>query len=301
LRVEETETSLLLAGAGSELTFDKASGRFCDWRFQGQPLLAGGHGLQVWRAPTDNDVHMAHDWRKAGYDRLRTRLCHWELDRAGNGPAVLRVSTVHGADCLPPCFACDWAYTVHGSGDVLWEMNVRPLLENLPPLPRLGAVLRLAPGLDRFAWYGRGPHESYIDRKEGAFVGVYQGGVQEQYVPYVKPQENGNKSDVRWAAVTDARGLGLLAVGQPLFETSVHHAGAAEFAAARHTHEIRWLRETVFSLDLRHGGLGSNSCGPRPLDKYLLKPEPVTFRVRLRPFLGGVPEAVRLSRLAPGT
>jgi len=299
LALQETDGVLRFTGEGFELLFDKHAGTFSRWLFNGASLLTAGPQFQLWRAPTDNDVHMANEWRKVGYDRLRRRLAGIEVTKSKTGPAVIRVSTVHGADCLPPCFRCEWTYTVSGSGEVLLALSVTPLREGLPPLPRLGARLCLNSGLDRFAWYGRGPHESYIDRKESAFVGVYSGTVQEQYVPYVKPQENGNKSDVRWAAVTDIRGLGLLACGLPLFEVSAHRAAAEDFAKAKHTHEIRWRDETVLNLDYRHGGLGSNSCGPQPLKEYLLQPEPITFRVRLRPFAGGIAEACRLSRLAP--
>jgi hypothetical protein len=158
--------------------------------------------------------------------------------------------------------------------------------------------MRLPGKLNRFAWYGRGPHESYIDRKESAPVGVYSGTVQEQYVPYVLPQENGNKSDVRWAAITGIRGTGLLAIGMPLLNVSVHHYTPEDFTAAKHTFELKRRDETILHLDHAHCGLGSNSCGPGPLPQYLLKPEETTFNVRLKPFSSDAGSPMSLYRTA---
>ena len=162
----------------------------------------------------------------------------------------------------------------------------------MPSLPRLGLQLTLPGDFERMAWYGRGPHENYIDRKQSARVGVYSGSVMEQYVPYVFPQENGNKSDVRWAALTDLRGLGLMAValpssegaGAPLLNVSAHYFTPEDFTAASHTYELKPRAEITLNLDYEHNGLGSNSCGPGPLEKYWLRAEEHQFALRLKPF-----------------
>jgi hypothetical protein len=142
-----------------------------------------------------------------------------------------------------------------------------------------------SPGeLDTFTWYGRGPHESYADRQEGARVGLHSGTVDEQYEPYIVPQENGNKTGVRWVALTGGSGVGLLAVGQPLLNVSAHRYTTADLAEARHTYELEPRDEITLNLDYGQAGLGSASCGPGTRDEYLLRPEPVQFSVRLRPF-----------------
>ena len=115
-------------------------------------------------------------------------------------------------------------------------------------------------------------------------MGVYSGTVQDQYVPYIRPQENGNKAEVRWATLTDAQGIGLLVIGLPLLNVSAHHYSTEDLTWAMHAHELHRRKETYLNLDYRQGGLGSNSCGPRPLPEYLLMPEPMSFRMRLRPF-----------------
>jgi hypothetical protein len=107
--------------------------------------------------------------------------------------------------------------------------------------------------------------------------------VQEQYVPYVRPQDFGAKSDCRWAALTDRRGVGLLAIGQPLLIVAAHHYSPENLNAARHTFDLVQENRTYLYLDDRHCGLGSASCGPKPLAEYLIEPKPMRFRLRLRP------------------
>jgi beta-galactosidase len=183
-------------------------------------------------------------------------------------------------------FDCTYTYTIHGDGRLRIDSQVWPG-PDLPPLPRIGLEMRLPAGLDTMTWYGRGPQESYVDRQDAALVGLYRGTVDEQFTPYVVPQEYGNKTDVRWAAFTDAAGNGLLAVGSPIMEMSAHHYSTANITAARHTHELVWQPEVTLDLDYRQGGLGNGSCGPGVLPQYLLLPEAVSWSVQLRPLSAG--------------
>ena len=155
---------------------------------------------------------------------------------------------------------------------------------------------------DNFTWYGRGPHETYIDRKQGAKVGVHSGTVDEQYVPYIVPQENGNKTDVRWAALTDERGLGLLVVAgaadvdQPWLNVSVHHYSAQDLTQATHTHKLERRDEVTLNLDYAQSGLGNASCGPGVLPQYKLEPREVRFSLRLKPFSTAESSPAELSK-----
>jgi beta-galactosidase/beta-glucuronidase len=185
---------------------------------------------------------------------------------------------------LPPArFDCAYAYSFYGSGDVVVDVHVQPGSE-MPFLPRVGLQLTLPGGYERFSWYGRGPHESYVDRKESAAVGLYQGSVDEQYVPYIVPQENGNKTDVRWLSITDQNGIGLLFSGMPLIEASAHHFTTEDLTRGRHTYELKRRHDITVNLDYAQSGLGSASCGPGRLEKYQLKAEEIRFSVRMRPF-----------------
>ncbi len=199
LKVEAGKRVLVVAGEEFALAFDTFYGTLAAWEYQGIPLVTAGPKLNVWRAPTDNDVHIAKEWQKFGFDRLEQRVSRVELVRHDPNVVQVEVAASLAGYFLRPVFDVTYRYTIYGSGDVIVQTHVVPL-GDLSILPRLGLQMRLPGKLNRFAWYGRGPHENYVDRKESAPVGVYSGTVQEQYVPYVLPQENGNKSDVRWAA-----------------------------------------------------------------------------------------------------
>ena len=195
----------------------------------------------------------------------------------------------------PARFECDYVYTVYGSGDVVIDTHVVPEAE-VPFLPRIGLQMRLPGGYEQFTWYGRGPHETYVDRQEGAQVGVYSGTVDEQYVPYIVPQENGNKTEVRWVALTNEDGVGLLASGDRWLEVSAHHYTTEDLTQAKHTYELKRRDDITLNLDYGQSGLGSASCGPGRLEKYQLKPEEVRYSVRLRPFSTAVDSPMRLSK-----
>jgi len=199
-------------------------------------------------------------------------------------------------------FDCEYTYTIYGSGDVIVDTHVVPEGQ-LPPLPRIGIQMCLPGRYNTFTWYGRGPHETYSDRKEGARVGVYSGTVDDQYVPYITPQENGNKTEVRWVALTDEAGTGLLAssvpdarVGSSWLSVSAHHYTTEDLAEATHTHELKRRQDITLNLDYVQSGLGSASCGPGTLDKYLLQPEQVRYTVRLRPFSTKADSPMALSK-----
>ena len=279
----------------STVRFDSHPGTMVAWEYQGRPLLAAGPRLNVWRAPTDNDVHIAREWRKFRYDKLQQRVSWVSTDDRPEAVEVTVEATL-APPSFTPYFGCTYRYCVYSSGDVVIDTHVRPLRNDLPVLPRLGLQFRMPGAFDRFSWYGRGPHESYVDRKESARVGVYRGSVQDQYVPYIFPQENGNKTDVRGTAVTDISGIGLLAIGMPLLNVSVHHYTTEDMANAKHTYELVRRDETIVNLDYAQAPLGSASCGPGPLTEYLLEPKPIAFSVRLRPFSGTAADAMLLSR-----
>jgi hypothetical protein len=236
---------------------------------------------------------MAIRWREAGLDRLHEQVEEVRVSRLNPQAVQLDVRSVIAPADAPPCktrFECDITYTVYGSGDVVIHTHMVSG-GDLPPLPRVGLQMCLPGQYDNFTWYGRGPHETYADRKLGAEVGVYSGTVDEQYVPYITPQENGNKTDVRWVALTSESGVGLLVVGMPgehegsrLFNVSAHHFTTEDLAQARHTYELRRREDITLNLDDAQSGLGNASCGPGVLPHYLLEPREVRFSLRLRPF-----------------
>ncbi|MCS7060093.1 MAG: glycoside hydrolase family 2 TIM barrel-domain containing protein [Anaerolineae bacterium] len=291
LHVRELRTAIEIEGRAFKLVFDRWSGTISKWIHAGLDLLTAGPRVQVWRAPTDNDVYIAREWRQAGYDRLTPQVERVALTAQAAGAAQVQIESRLNAYGVTTCFACSMTYTIYGTGDVVIHTALAPHSAPqapLPPLPRVALEMRLPGQFDQLAWFGRGPHESYIDRKESARFGLYAGSVEEQFVPYIFPQENGLKSDVHWATIGNRRGMGVLVIGMPLINLAALHYSAEDLTQARHTHELKRLNETVLTLDYAHNGLGSNSCGPGPLPQYTLRAEPVSFSVRLAPFAGEV-------------
>ncbi len=288
VRTHPSANRLALEGQDFSLAFNTFTGELDCWTSQGSALIERGPKLQFFRAPTDNDIRIKEEWFKAGLDKLQQRVTHFGFEQVSDGLVTIDVEVVLASYMLQPAFEANYRYQVFGSGDVLIHTAVKPLRE-LPDLPRVGLQAYLPGSLDRIRYYGRGPHENYVDRKESALIGVYAGLVKDQSVPYIFPQETGNRSDVRWAALTDIRGQGLYAAAAPFAGTPLINLGAIQYTTedltrAGHTYDLKPSGYTVLSLDYLNAGLGSNSCGPKPLDQYLIHPQAMEFTVRLRPF-----------------
>jgi beta-galactosidase len=270
------------------LTFDKLRGEITAWDYKGVSLLAQGPRVNLWRAPLDNDVHLAKQWRDAGYHELEAYVRNVELWTQNEESAIqIKTESVLGVKGFRPIFQVEQLYTICGSGEVVLESRLEPLKEGLPPLPRVGIMLTMPDRFDRFSWFGRGPHECYADRKESGKLGVYEGTVDEQFVPYIKPQESGSKADVRWATVADANGVGLLitGAGMPLGQVGSSRYSTKSLSQAKHHSDLNRLDEVVISADWRQSGIGNHSCGYAPtLLSYLVAPESTEFTVRMKPF-----------------
>lgn len=300
LSLEESASSFIIAGEQFTVTFDKRNGRLIDWQAAGEQLIKRGPGLQVWRAPIDNDGQQAKQWKKAGYHELVSTPMQVEARLIGDRAVQVKVTETHGPLGSGIVFASVMLYTVYGNGDIVVTMTVEPKQEELPHLPRLGLELSMPGSFDQLTWFGPGPHESYVDKKESARLGVYQGSVEEQFVPYIKPQENGNKTDVKWARISNKRGLGLFIQGLPKLDFSARHYSTENLTAAKHQHDLIRLDETIVNLDYAQNPIGNHSCGEGvPLEKYFIKPEKHTFTFRLRPFSNNDISPFTLSRQLP--
>jgi beta-galactosidase/beta-glucuronidase len=303
LRVAEDADTITVSGERFAIVFGRPEGTIRAWRYRGIDLLAEGPRLNIWRAPTDNDARrMADIWRRFGLDRLRHLVREVTVVTRTDHAVVIEARAFVSAPETTRGFGTRYRYIVYGSGDVVLETHVRPD-HYMPSLPRVGVTLTLPAGFEAFSWYGRGPHESYSDRKESAAVGLYGGTVDAQFHPYVMPQETGNKTDVRWAALAREDGVALLAAAVPahdpeLLNVSVLHYTATDLTAARHPHELTRLPETILNIDLLQSGLGGESCGPAALPQYLVPAVERTFRVRLRPYTEGEATPMFLARQA---
>jgi len=179
-------------------------------------------------------------------------------------------------------------YIVYGSGDVIVSAHFKPNNRDLPKVPRIGMQMSLPKGFERITWLGPGPQETYSDRKD-ARVGVYNGLVRDQYyADYTEPGESGNKIDVRWIALTNGRGAGLLAVGMPLLSVNALNYTTDDLQSAKHAFEIPGRGFTVLNLDLKQQGLGGdNSWGAWPHPEFLIPCKEYTYTFRMRPLKPG--------------
>jgi beta-galactosidase/evolved beta-galactosidase subunit alpha len=247
-----------------------------------------GPRLNFWRATTDNDRGgdgMARKWRAARLHQLQHRVEDVTWERLADGAAAVRVVSRIAPPVLSIGFDCEYEYVVYGSGDVVLHVHGRPGGGEFPPaLPRIGLQMTVPQDLDSVRWFGRGPGETYPDSKQAGWIGEFVASVDELQTPYVFPQENGNRSDVRWVSLAAARGAGLLAAGMPTLNFSVHRCTTMDLEEARHTVEVSRRDELTLNLDYRQRPLGTASCGPGPWEKYELRPEEFRFAVRLRCF-----------------
>jgi beta-galactosidase len=280
--------TITVEGEGFTLAFDRASGRLTSWVADGVALLAAGPRLSAWRPPTENDriPGVAAQWRAAGLDRLVEEVRAVEAAEVAPQHARLTVRTRAAAPGGEVGFDCVYTWHILGSGDVLLEHAVDPV-GALPSLPRVGVVLALPAAFEQVTWLGRGPHETYSDRKHGARLGQWRQTVAQQYVDYTMPQEHGHRTDVRWVALSDDAGHGLVVTGEAPFGFNASLFAAEDLDQAQHPWELRAREHTILHLDQAMAGLGNGSCGPGVLPAYQVPPAPVRWSLRLRPLRDG--------------
>jgi beta-galactosidase len=231
------------------------------------PLLSAPPALSLWRAPTDNDriPGIGRTWEEWGLGDLTRSLV--SVDRDGPTTIVRSDITTGGGHAIRH----EQRLTPLTGGGIRVE-ETATIPDELTDVARVGTVLETIPGLEQAEWLGRGPHECYPDRKRGARVGRWQATVTELATPYVMPQENGGRADVRWLELSDASGARLrLAFEQPMQVSATHHR-AADLASATHNEDLVARPETIVHLDAAHRGLGTASCGPDTLPEYLVGP-----------------------------
>ncbi|WP_225333556.1 glycoside hydrolase family 2 TIM barrel-domain containing protein [Halomicrobium urmianum] len=318
LSCEATEEGIVVSNAHFELVFDDTYGVVDSFTYRGRDLLTDGPEIGLWRAPTDNDrglplsrtflsamteaalgdgrvdpmdvrtVGFSQLWREHELDDLRFRADAVDYDVSGEERVEITVEGRLAPPIFDHGFRAEQVYTVRDTGAVAVETRIEPEgdLSVLPSLPRVGLDLTLPDDFDRVTWYGRGPGESYVDSKQSSLVGRYERDVSDLHTPYVRPQANGNRTDVRWVAFTDQRGVGLYVTGDSLLDVTAHRYATDDLEAADHVHEVPRRDEVSVSLDYTHCGLGTGSCGPPTLEQYRVDPEEAhEFEVELRPYV----------------
>ena len=294
LKLQESRNAITIEGKNFILVVGKKSGAIESFKFNGNELIVKPLIPNFWRVPTDNDLgndmpRRQGVWQNAGEGRAVKKV-----EVRQSGPQMVRI--VVEATLPAGNSGYSSAYSVYGTGDVIVESSIQPG-ENLINLPRFGMQMEMPGEFSTMTWYGRGPQETYWDRKTGAAVGVYSGPVEEQSHMYVRPQETGNKTDVRWMALTNEDGAGLLAVGMPLLSVSAWPYTMADLEKAKHPFDIPKSKTITVNLDYRQMGVGGDDAwGAKPHPQYTLPAKPYTYRFRLTPIAGKDVSLVELSK-----
>ncbi len=300
LTVVRSGTSVSVQGPSFTLIFDADTGTIGSWRCRGKELLRQGPLPDFWRGGTDSDVAQGNEmprrcavWKEAGASQKVRSMNIFQPD--GQQVQITFFTRMDKVDCGGRI-----TFRVFTSGDVIVQFLLSPGDTPLPEIPRVGMVMTLPARFDTLEWYGRGPQESYQDRKSGAAVGRYRGAVLDQNFPYVRPQETGNKTDVRWAALYSGDGNGFLICGMPLVNLSALPFAKEELYwvpnSQRHGSDVIAGDLVTLRVDYRQMGIGGdNAWGARPLVRYRLFPSFYEYSYRLRPFRTGEEDPAELA------
>ncbi|MBB4688230.1 glycoside hydrolase family 2 TIM barrel-domain containing protein [Amycolatopsis jiangsuensis] len=279
----ESEKDIQLTGDDFTVTIAKDTGLITAYVAHGVELVKSGPVPNFWRAPTDNDIGNGQPsrnatWRYAGADRKVTDVS------VTRGRAV--VVSVKGTLPTTVPSAYTTTYTVFGNAEIKVDHTVHPGSPDLPYLPEIGTILFVPAELSTVDYYGRGPEENHWDRNTGSDVGRYSSTVAEQWTGYIRPQENGNRTDVRWVSLTNRRGIGLLATGEPLLEFTAAHFTPEDLSiGALHDYQLTPREDVVLRLNHRQMGVGGDdSWGAQTHDAYkLFADRDYRYSYRLRP------------------
>ncbi|GMG86155.1 glycoside hydrolase family 2 TIM barrel-domain containing protein [Biformimicrobium ophioploci] len=292
LRVRESDTRIELSNRDVSIIFDKQSGFLQELAYGGSQILAAAARPEFWRAPIDNDME-ARDYGKSlatwQFVGRNAQLTDIRISERGEGHVT--IATEHWLGEVKSRYRT--LYKVHGDGRIAVEVNfIAAPHQQQPQLPRLGNLFTLKPEFAEVSWYGRGPHENYADRKTSALVGRYSASVADLFVPYVRPQENGYRTDVREVSFTNGAGAGLRFRGAPLLGFGASYYDTDQFDASRaevkkrnlHPHELV-VRDSIFvNIDLAQRGVGgTDSWGAPPLFEYTLPYLDYRYRFEILP------------------
>ncbi len=310
VKIDEDERTVTVNAGTTKAVFCRRSGTLCELTMDGKTILkdpaagvTAGPRFTVLRAFTDNDCWMRQgdNWVHYGpnscYYMGLTQLRYHARPIRVTGNRVTTEVVITSSKSAAYKHTAEWTFQPNGAVTVQNRVRARGTFP--ASLPRAGLSLVLDRSLENMAYYGRGPRENYIDRNTASFVGLWKSTVADQYEPYVRPQDNGGKSDVRWVEFTDRKGRGVrFTASEPLFVQALHYQREdLEFARHRCGQEridrLPERRPEIYlNLDVRQTGLGGASCGPRPLAKYMFDPKSdLDWTVEMSPVVPGNADA----------
>lgn len=279
--VQETGDAILLTGREFSYAVSRKTGLFTSLCFAGKEYLNRPMELNIWRAPTDNDMYIRKEWEKARYQAAYTRAYQVGVLQNNHGTFVMADAAML-SDGVQKIVDVRMLWKIGGDGRITALLEVEKDPE-LPTLPRFGLRLFLHRELQELSYYGMGPQESYGDKHRGSRHGLFRSTVKDQHEDYLRPQENGSHYDCDFVVLTGRQG-GFAAAGQKTFSFNASAYTQEMLAAKAHNYELEAGDSTVLCLDYKQNGVGSNSCGPEVLPDYRFDENKFDFALTLVPF-----------------
>lgn len=277
--------------------FDIQQGTLSSYTYKGKEIISTPILLNVFRLPTDNDVRQVGRWDAMGLSKLSAEGVNADYTKNKKDKSVTINMNSEYKTANAKMFDVKITFNISADGVIAVSSEIKPEKTGVV-VPKIGFQFEMPEQMEQLRWYGRGPWDSYVDRKEACFPAVYESTVTKQRHDYVKPQEHGTKQDVRWMSLSDSNGVGVLFVpSDPMAFSALHWRIQDNYEnnhhRAKHPHEFVTTPNTIVSLDAKTRGLGNASCGPDVLEQYELKAEKTDFRFLIIP----VTEANNLQKL----
>ena len=284
LQVNENDTQIHIKGREFAYTIDKRTALFTEMKFAGREYLNHPMELNIWRAPTDNDMYIKSEWKKAHYDKAYTRAYTTEVVQGKHGVKITSHASVV-AETVQKILDVTITWKIEAAGKIDADIAVTKD-DEFPDLPRFGVRMFLDKKLSAARYFGMGPQESYCDKHQAASHGLYQADVGDLHEDYIRPQENGSHYDCEYVELNNSR-YGIVASAEKAFSFNASYYTQEELEKKTHNYELIESDSVVFCVDYALNGIGSNSCGPVVLDQYRFDDVLFRFQFTLIPYVKG--------------
>ena len=284
LQVNENDTQIHIKGREFAYTIDKRTALFTEMKFAGREYLNHPMELNIWRAPTDNDMYIKSEWKKAHYDKAYTRAYTTEVVQGKHGVKITSHASVV-AETVQKILDVTITWKIEAAGKIDADIAVTKD-DEFPDLPRFGVRMFLDKKLSAARYFGMGPQESYCDKHQAASHGLYQANVDDLHEDYIRPQENGSHYDCEYVELNNSR-YGIVASAEKAFSFNASYYTQEELEKKTHNYELIESDSVVFCVDYALNGIGSNSCGPVVLEQYRFDDVLFRFQFTLVPYVKG--------------
>ena len=284
LQVSEDDTQIHIKGREFSYTIDRRTALFTEMKFAGREYLNHPMELNIWRAPTDNDMYIKSEWKKAHYDKAYTRAYTTEVVQGKHGVKITSHASVV-AETVQKILDVTITWKIEAAGKIDADIAVTKD-DEFPDLPRFGVRMFLDKKLSAVRYFGMGPQESYCDKHQAASHGLYQANVDDLHEDYIRPQENGSHYDCEYVELNNSR-YGIVASAEKAFSFNASYYTQEELEKKTHNYELTESDSVVFCVDYALNGIGSNSCGPVVLEQYRFDDVLFRFQFTLIPYVKG--------------